>query len=59
MKPAMHFEIYRTWLKQWRWRLRGANGEIIASGESYKREADCMEVIDLVKRTSRVTTERL
>lgn len=26
----------------WRWRLRGANGEIVASGESYTSRCDAM-----------------
>ena len=26
----------------WRWRLKGANGEIVAQGEAYSRKADCL-----------------
>ena len=39
----MKFELFRTSAKQWRWRLRAANGKIIAnSGESYRRKCDCL-----------------
>ncbi len=34
---------------QWRWRLRAANNEIIASGESYRNKQDCLAAIALVK----------
>lgn len=43
----MKFEIYKV-KKQWRWRLRAENGEIIASGEAYKNKSDCTKAIDLV-----------
>lgn len=34
----------------WRWRLRAANGQIIAtSGEGYINKADCLHGISLVK----------
>jgi uncharacterized protein YegP (UPF0339 family) len=36
-----HFEIYRDHAHEWRWRLRSANGRVIAdSGESYTRQGD-------------------
>lgn len=37
---------------QWRWRLRGDNGETIASGEDYVNRADCDHAIGLVKGTN-------
>lgn len=48
----MKFQIYRTRTKQYRWRLVGANGEIIAHGESYKRKIDCRGAIKLVQATT-------
>jgi uncharacterized protein len=33
----------------WHWHLRAANHEIIAWGESYVREADCLHCINLIK----------
>lgn len=42
------FEIYPTKAKQWRWRLKGANGEKVASGESYKRKADLLDTLAVI-----------
>ena len=66
----MYFEIYqhgsatgadtRSDLtgSEWRWRLKGANNEIIASGESYVDHADCLRAVYLVRRTSSHTPIR-
>ncbi len=43
---------------QWRWRLRAANHEIIASGEAYVNKADCLRAIDLVRGTDKSTPIR-
>lgn len=58
----MYFEIYRqtrgtlvTGKGQWRWRLRAANHETIASGESYINKADCLHAIGLIKGTETQT----
>ncbi|MDP1980567.1 DUF1508 domain-containing protein [Undibacterium sp.] len=54
----MYFEIYSSTgllnhpSTQWRWRLKAANHETIASGESYYYKADCLHAIDLVKSTN-------
>jgi uncharacterized protein YegP (UPF0339 family) len=50
----MYFEKYQVAF-QWRWRLRAANHEIIASGESYVNEAGCDNAINLVKGTNAFT----
>jgi uncharacterized protein YegP (UPF0339 family) len=42
----------------WRWRLKGANHEIVASGESYVSHADCLHAVYLVRRTSSHTPIR-
>ncbi len=47
----MRFEKYKS-NNQWRWRLKAANHEIIASGESYVNERDCVHAINLVKGTT-------
>lgn len=39
----------------WRWRLKGSNGEPIASGESYPAKADCLHAIKLVQQTNHMT----
>jgi uncharacterized protein YegP (UPF0339 family) len=52
----MTFEVFRNRKKEWRWRLRAANGRIVAnSGESYRRRIDCMDGINLVRGTSQQT----
>lgn len=33
-------EFFKGKDHQWRWRLRAANGEIVATGESYTRRED-------------------
>jgi uncharacterized protein YegP (UPF0339 family) len=45
----MYYMMYRDTAGQWRWNLRSANHEIIASGESYRHKADCEHAIALVK----------
>lgn len=61
----MYFEIYQEGgvlagllgggTGDWRWRLRGGNHEIIASGEGYTSKANCSHAIDLMKQTSAAT----
>lgn len=60
----MKFEVYRegglSLLAQgagdWRWRLRGDNGRIIAtSGEGYQNKADCLHGIELVTSATAAT----
>lgn len=53
----MYFEKYLQ-AGQWRWRLKAANHEIIASGESYWNETDCDNAINLVKGTTSATPVR-
>jgi uncharacterized protein len=44
------FEIYKDKSGQFRWRLKAANGKIIADcGEGYVAKADCQHGIDLIK----------
>jgi uncharacterized protein YegP (UPF0339 family) len=46
----MTFSIYKDSVGQYRWRLRAANGRIIAdSGEGYISKADCQAGIRLVQ----------
>lgn len=42
------FEIYPSG-SEYRWRLRAANGEIVAHGESYKTRAGAHEGVQVVK----------
>ena len=50
----MYFEKYQQ-ASQWRWRLRAANHEIVASGEAYVYESGCDNAINLVKSTTAST----
>jgi uncharacterized protein len=50
----VYFEKYQL-SSQWRWRLKAANHEIVASGESYWNETDCDNAINLVKSTTSST----
>lgn len=52
----MKFEMYRDGSGQYRWRLRAANGEIIASGEAYRNRDDCIRAVTLVMETTRQTS---
>jgi uncharacterized protein YegP (UPF0339 family) len=46
----MKFHIYKDSKGEYRWRLKAANGKIIAdSGEGYNTKTACQAVIDLVK----------
>lgn len=47
------FEIYRDDSGEWRWRLKAANGEIIASGESYRNRRDCVYVVELIRQSAK------
>lgn len=52
----MKFELYRDVQGLWRWRLKAANGEIIASGEGYFNKQDAINAVALVMDTGRNTT---
>lgn len=55
----MYFELYTDTADQWRWRLKAANGRIVAtSGEGYVNKADAVHGIDLVKGTNTSTPVR-
>ena len=45
----LKFELYRSG-SEFRWRLKAANGNVLASGEGYKAKADCRHAIELIKR---------
>ena len=42
------FEYYKSG-KQWRWRFKAGNGEIVANGEAYKNKRDCLRAISLLQ----------
>ncbi len=50
----MRFELYQSGT-EWRWRLKGGNGEIIASGEGYTRKESAQIAVGLIMDTNRQT----
>jgi uncharacterized protein YegP (UPF0339 family) len=46
----MEFEIYQDTKREWRWTLKGKNGEPLAvSSEGYKNKFDCMAAMELFR----------
>ena len=44
------FEYYPDRKKEWRWRLKAGNGQIVAdSGEGYTTKSSCLAAIERVK----------
>lgn len=53
----MEFHIYKDEAGEYRWRLKAANGNILAdSGEGYKNKDDCITAINSV-RSAELTVE--
>ena len=46
------FEVYKDKAGECRVRLNATNGEIIATGESYKAKASCLNGIDSIRRNA-------
>jgi uncharacterized protein YegP (UPF0339 family) len=45
------FEIYEDNAKAFRWRLKAANGQVVAAAnKGYKEKPDCEKVIDVIKK---------
>ena len=53
---AARFEIYKDTAGKFRFRLKAANGEVIASGEAYESMAGAMKGIESVKRSATEAT---
>ena len=50
-KTDATFEVYKDHAGEYRWRLRTANKQVIAtSGEGYKEKRDCLAGVESVKR---------
>jgi uncharacterized protein YegP (UPF0339 family) len=46
----LKFEVYKDSAKEFRWRLKAGNGEILATaGQGYKAKADCKKSADRIK----------
>ena len=47
---AAKFEIYQDNANEYRWRLKAANGKVMATpGEGYKAKADCKKAVESIK----------
>ena len=46
------FEIYNDKAGEFRFRLKARNGEIIATGESYKAKPSCLSGIESIRRNA-------
>jgi uncharacterized protein YegP (UPF0339 family) len=49
---AAKFEIYSDSKGEFRFRLKAGNGEIVATGESYKTKAGVINGVDAIKRAA-------
>ena len=49
---AGKFELYKDSRGEFRFRLKAANGEVIATGEGYKTEASARNGIESVKKNA-------
>ncbi|MCQ2537002.1 MAG: YegP family protein [Lachnospiraceae bacterium] len=46
------FEVYTDKAGEFRFRLKATNGQIIATGEGYKTEANCLNGIESIKKNA-------
>ena len=51
---AAKFEMYQDKKKEYRFRLKAANGQVIATGEGYKSKDSCLSGIESVKKNAPV-----
>jgi uncharacterized protein YegP (UPF0339 family) len=49
---AAKFEIFQDGKGEYRFRLKAGNGEIVATGESYKTKSSVINGVDAVKRAA-------
>ena len=49
---AAKFELYQDKKGEFRFRLKAANGQVIATGEGYKSKDSCMNGIESVKKNA-------
>ncbi len=56
----MHFELYKDRKSEFRWRLRHANGNILAtSSEGYKAKGSASKCIENVKNSAEAPIKEL
>jgi uncharacterized protein YegP (UPF0339 family) len=54
----VYYQKYKDGNRQWRWRLRGGNHEIISHGESYVSESSCDYAISLNKSSANAPVQQ-
>ena len=48
-RGGVQYEVYQIWNKDWRWRLRAHNGEILAAAtQGYSRKIDAVKTIKVI-----------
>ena len=52
MPATPKFEVYKDAKSKCRWRLKAANGEVIATGEAYESMSSCKNGIASVKKNA-------
>ena len=50
--PEPVFEWYKDKAEKFRWRLKAANGEVIATSEGYNSKDSCVKGIESVKKNA-------
>src|SRR5262245_42219114 len=59
-KSKATFEVYEDNKKEFRWRLKASNGQVMAGApEGFKAKADCEAAVALVKSASKAPIEDL
>jgi uncharacterized protein YegP (UPF0339 family) len=53
---ASQFEVYEDKAGGWRWRLKAANGEVVAQGESYTSKSHARQGCEAVQRVAAAAT---
>ena len=49
-EDRLKFEVYQDASKDFRWRLKAGNGEVLATpGQGYKAKADCQKGVERIK----------
>ena len=49
---AAKFEVYKDKRGEFRFRLKAANGEVIATGEGYSSKQGCLNGIESIKKNA-------
>ncbi len=49
---AAKFEVYKDAKGEYRFRLKAANGETVATGEGYSSKQSCLKGIESVKKAA-------